>query len=447
MAVEVKKDKVRPGAAVKTTQVCREAGQLMKKFSAEAAANLASGNPVAWVMVASMAEELLAAMDISPVFTENYATTSAAFSGGVQMLETSEGEGYPQGICSYARVGIGHAILRERNGCVDPNWPLGGMQDPTVVIGSSATCEPRYKWYQQLRRYQKNVPYFCAELSMLKLQNGVDPDEAEPIVVKTASQEVRRAKDFLIKHTGQEFDEDRFMETILQMERTKDAWWKCEEIRRAVPGPMPFEDMIGAFPIGFMYCCYPESEDFFQKMYAELLERVEKKLEVGNGEKYRLLWGWGIPPYSYLKIFNIMEEYGAVPVMGTSNTCYCQYTYDDFDRFTDPFERLVTGRFRNTNHAAREANKLNVTGDVMDVLNFSRDYKCDGIVLNGTPSCRARTIGQMAAIEMLKEHSDVPILIMENDMADPRAVNEAEIRSNIESFIQVVDTAKRKRDG
>jgi benzoyl-CoA reductase/2-hydroxyglutaryl-CoA dehydratase subunit BcrC/BadD/HgdB len=445
MADEIKKERSTTGA-VKTTQTCREAGSLMREFTENAMEAVKAGEPVAWVMVSSLVEELCATMGISPIFTENYATAAASRLGGAEMLETSEGAGYPQGICSYARVGIGHAMLRRELGCVKSEWPLGGMADPTVLLSSSAVCEPRYKWYQQLRRYQ-NVPYFCGEFSMTRVQSGINPKELEPLVVKTAKAELHRCKEFLVKHTGRKFDEDRFMEVICQTERTKDAWWKCEEIRRAVPGPMPFEDMIGCFPIGFMYSAYPQSEAFFNKMYLELQDRVEKKLEVGNGEKYRILWGWGIPPYGYLKLFNIMEEYGAIPVFGTSNTCYCKYTYDDFDRFTDPFERLIVGYYRNSNHFLEEANRLHVTQDVYDVLRFVKEYKCDGIVMNGTPSCRFRTIGQMAAIEMLKEYSDVPILIMENDMADSRAINEADIRSGIESFVQVVNTAKRKREG
>ena len=144
MAEELKKTKPRTGA-VKTTQTCHEAGQLIKKFNADAAHALQEGAPVAWVMVSSMMEELCASMDISPVFTENYATASATRPGGVKMLETAEGDGYPQGICSYARVGIGHAMLRQQCGCVQPDWPLGGMADPTVILGSTKLCEPRYK--------------------------------------------------------------------------------------------------------------------------------------------------------------------------------------------------------------------------------------------------------------------------------------------------------------
>lgn len=446
MAEELKKTKPRTGA-VKTTQTCHEAGQLIKKFNADAAHALQEGAPVAWVMVSSMMEELCASMDISPVFTENYATASASRPGGVKMLETAEGDGYPQGICSYARVGIGHAMLRQQCGCVQPDWPLGGMADPTVILGSTNVCEPRYKWYQQLRRYQ-SAPYFCGEYSMMRLQSGVDPAEVEHYVIEAAKKEFLRCRDFLVKHTGRKFDESRFLEVVLQGERTRDAWWRCEEIRRAVPGPMPFEDMIGCFPIGFMYSAYPESEAFFNRLYAELKERVAQKKEVGPvGEKYRILWGWGIPPYGYLKLFNIMEEYGAIPVFGTSNTCYGKYTYEDFEQFTNPVERYLVGQFRSINHCMAEANAMHVTQDVYDVVRFAKEYQCDGIIMNGTPSCRFRTIGQMAAIEMLKESTDIPVLIMENDMADPRAINEAEIRSSLESFIQVVDTAKRRREG
>lgn len=181
--------------ADKTTESAKMANKLLKKYYAKAAAASDEGRPVAWVMNSSVVDGLLEPMGIASVFTENYATAAAANQGGLAMIETAEKEGYPDNICSYARTGIGHAILRNQCGFVNPEWPRGGMPDPDLLVGSSANCEPRYKWYQQIRRYH-NVPFFCAETSMARIYAGVDPKEVEPYVVKAIAAEVRRGKDF-----------------------------------------------------------------------------------------------------------------------------------------------------------------------------------------------------------------------------------------------------------
>ena len=110
MAEELKNTKPRTGA-VKTTQTCHEAGQLIKKFNADAVRALQEGSPVAWVMVSSMMEELCAAMDISPVFTENYATAAASRPGGVKMLEVHLNSNPKKEI---ARLSPGDLQLRPR---------------------------------------------------------------------------------------------------------------------------------------------------------------------------------------------------------------------------------------------------------------------------------------------------------------------------------------------
>lgn len=431
--------------ADKTTESAKMANKLLKKYYAKAAAASEEGRPVAWVMNSSVVDGLLEPMGIASVFTENYATAAAANQGGLTMIETAEKEGYPDNICSYARTGIGHAILRNQCGFVNPEWPRGGMPDPDLLVGSSANCEPRYKWYQQIRRYH-NVPFFCAETSMARIYAGVDPKEVEPYVVKAIAAEVRRGKEFFEKHTGRKLDMDRLMESVKQGERTCDWWWKCTELCKHVPCPMPVEDFIASVPLAIMYKEEPESEQFFRMQYEELQNRIANNLSVIPQEKYRLLWGWGLPIYSYLRIFNIMEEFGAVPVTMTAINCFRSYTDETFEKYTDPFERMALGKFRLTNHSIGRANALHVTQDVLDVIEFCRDFYCDGVVLNSTPSCRPRTIGQMAAIEMLR-NTGIPVLVMENDMTDSRTVDEVKIRNDLEMFMEVVDAAKRRREG
>ena len=41
--------------------------------------------------------------------------------------------------------------------------PAGGMPKPVVLIGSGATCDARFKWFQGLKRYL-NVPQWTLEI-------------------------------------------------------------------------------------------------------------------------------------------------------------------------------------------------------------------------------------------------------------------------------------------
>ena len=60
-------------------------------------------------------------------------------------------------LCSYARIGLGFDSLRKELGGIPDNSPDGGMPMPDMMLGSSAICDPRFKWYQATGRYL-NVP-------------------------------------------------------------------------------------------------------------------------------------------------------------------------------------------------------------------------------------------------------------------------------------------------
>ncbi len=426
--------------ATKSTETAKESYKFVKRQYAKAREASAKGAPVAWAMGGQLVEDMLYAMDVVPLYPENYGGVCAAKKLAGPLLTTAEAEGYSSRLCGYVRTGIGHAIKRQRLGMIPPDMPEGGMADPVMLIGLSAACDPRYKWFQTLARYM-DVPYIMYD-TLDYVQCSTDPDEVKEYVIAYLIEELRRLKGFLEKTLGRRMDDARLMEVVITAEETRNLWWKCDMIRRAVPCPMPTADMLTCFVPGLFYAADPESLEFYKKLYAELEHRVQNKMGVIPDEKYRLLWGWGLPPWHSMNIFNHFLERGAVFVM---ETCYTPWgPFEEGYKYNDPIERMARGRFHRFNFKMKAAHRNRVNRDAQYVIDFIDEFRCDGLVQHQVISCPARSIGQKTSKDMLKNFVDVPVLFMEGDIVDETNYSEVQTKAQIDVFIEIMDSHKRK---
>ena len=67
--------------------------------------------PIAWI-TSGAPVEFLYAMDILPIYPENYAAMCAANHQSVDLMEAAEAEGFSQDICAYARTDFGADITQ-----------------------------------------------------------------------------------------------------------------------------------------------------------------------------------------------------------------------------------------------------------------------------------------------------------------------------------------------
>ena len=123
------------------------------------------GRPIGWSMVTWYQGELICkAMGMEMLFPENYGAFCAALGAAKHYLNVCEAEGFPTSLCGYARNCIGYAKeMADSGGRPPKDAPGGGLAKPTVLIGSNAACDTRFKWFQALQRYME-VPMWMLEL-------------------------------------------------------------------------------------------------------------------------------------------------------------------------------------------------------------------------------------------------------------------------------------------
>ncbi|MEW6264577.1 MAG: 2-hydroxyacyl-CoA dehydratase family protein [Thermodesulfobacteriota bacterium] len=424
--------------ARKTTKVAQKVRGLVKKMSLEAQAAGRDGQPVAYTFIMSFYDEILRAMDITPVWTENFAGLCAAKRDAERFLKRAVNEGFSQDLCTYALCGLGFDAWRRQLGEAPPSSPDGGMARPTVLLGSGMMiCDPRYKWFQALSRYL-DAPFYAHNL--LWPPYPCDLEEAEERYVKLTTKELRGLVEFLEQSLGRKMDWDRLSETVNLAEKTLAIWWQAYNLRRAVPAPMPSEDAFNCMVPGWFMLGRPEALDFYTELHAEIKERVASKTGVIPEEKFRILWAGGLPPWHSLMLLNYFESLGAVfPI---------EVTYKPWDpveipdQVQDPLERLAYRFIRTWTFRYRKADGNSRNPDVELLLEWIEKYKIDGVFMHRAFSCRTVHVGQWHQLNLLKKYSDLPQLVLESDMVDVTTFSEERAKKQILAFVEVMDQRK-----
>ena len=419
--------------AVKGTDTARKVRGLVKNIYQSAQEAKATGKKVAYMMVASQYDEILRAMDIVPLPTENYAGLCAAKREMDRFLLKAEADGYSQVLCSYARIGLGFDSLRKELGGTPEGSPDGGMAEPDMMLGSSAVCDPRFKWFQAASRFLY-VPTFS--IDVVAPPTHADLDAVRDHYIQYQKEQFQGLIKFLEEQTGRKMDNDRLWETIRLGDKAWQLWYDVDRLRVAIPSPMPTQDHFSVMVAGHYYSGTQVAVDFYQALYDEVKYKVENKIGVIPDEKYRVLYGGGLPPWHTLWIFNYFESFGAVFVI--------ENVYRGFDpvevpsRIKDPVEYLAWRTFlRYTqNHARAKANSGNTI--VEKLLGMIDDYKIDGVVFHACRSCRATTIGQTHIKNMLGQQKDMPMMQLVSDMVDVRDYSEAQWKAQIGAFIEAL---------
>jgi benzoyl-CoA reductase/2-hydroxyglutaryl-CoA dehydratase subunit BcrC/BadD/HgdB len=426
----------------KFTQSAGKIRTVVKRMYQEAQRAREEQRKVAYCMVMCNYEEILAAMDIVQVYTENFAGLCAVKRQAECYMEKARSEGYSDLLCGYAQVGIGFDALRKELGEMPPDAPDGGMPEPDVLLGCSMGCDPRWKWYQALGRY-KNTPIYNMDVVMPP--SDADMDAIKEHNVRYMVEELRGLISFLEEHTGAKMDYDRLMAIIKQVEETRRWWRDAYELRKAVPTPMTTQDHFVLFVPHHMMLTDDFTLEFYKGLYEELKERVDNGIGAIDDEKYRLLWGVGLPPWHTMSILDYFLEFGAV---FAAETAYMiPEPFEMPSGVSDPVEIIALRTFERNSAMQRRGQEAGGVPPLAQAhLERIRDNHIDGVVMHITRSCRASTMGQIHVRNVIRDYyPGMPVMFMESDMIDLDTYSEVETKNRIDSFMEMAETYKRSK--
>jgi benzoyl-CoA reductase/2-hydroxyglutaryl-CoA dehydratase subunit BcrC/BadD/HgdB len=393
----------------------------VKKFYEDAHQAKAEGKPVAWV-ASTFPVEILLAMNVFPVWPENYASLCAARQVSVKLCEIAESKGFSKDLCSYARCVIGSLFEREED------LPEGGLTKPDFLVASTGACDTHFKWFEFVSRHFK-VPLFLLDAPYNI--SGADSEHLERSHVEFYVSRLEELIEFLEKQTGAKLDINKLCETVALSDRTSQLWMEIQNYRRTIPTPMDARD---AFSAVFFMLSVPGTQmavDFYEKLRDELKERAENRFGVIENEKYRLIWD-NLPLWFDLNFFRYLNSLGVVVVAETFSHVWMGRL--DSSKPLESLARKYLPNFAN----------CSVDRKIDLIENLVKDFRADGVILPTNWGCRMMSIGETIVKETIQQRLGVPSLILDVDSTDWRNYNETQVKRNVEVFLQILNEKNQK---
>jgi len=438
-------EKANPEKRSHATRAASKIASMVKKSICDTAKAREKGKTLAYTFVNCCYDEIIRAMDIVPVWTENYAGICGAKRDADRFISKAVSMGFSRSLCTYALCGIGFDKWREELGAMPLDAPWGGQVRPDLMLSSGQIiCEPRYKWYQTVQQYMPDVPIYTLDLPWPVYEEDMKVSEIEEYYVEYIQEELHELVSFLEKHTRRKMDWGRLSEVVDLSEKTWNLIWETFELRRAVPTPMDTGDAMNTMVPTMFMMGTQEGYDFYLELKKELEEKIRKKDGVVEHEKYRLLWGGGLPPWFALNDFNYFNSKGAVfPV---------EVTYRNVEPVNelkipdsrDPITRLAWRWVRYWTYWYDKARKRPGSDpNVERLIQYIEDYQIDGVVIHLAQSCRTMHLGLIWQLNQLKRiYKRIPSLILESDMIDIGQYSKVQTRNKIDAFIELLEATK-----
>ncbi|MCX7678414.1 MAG: 2-hydroxyacyl-CoA dehydratase family protein [Spirochaetes bacterium] len=371
--------------------------------------------------------ELLWAYNVFPLHPENMATVAAARKQSQRLIEHAEGMGYSRDLCSYCKTNFGAVDTKIKTS-------LGGIAKPDFIAITNTICDTHWKWFQiQARNF--NVPAFIFDCP--SYVSGTSDETLEGYIDYLVEQFFDFAA-FMEKHFGKKLTEKKMRKVLEKSDRLCQLWQEIYELRKAIPAPYSSAETSASFFPLVVLCGVDVGIKFFEKILADLKERVAKgegTLTSGK-EKYRLLFE-GIPFWYKMKFMYELANYEAVVV-------YEPYTYS-----FGPRKPLNLSLEETLRHVARLMLDIPYSYNLEKRIDYFKrciaEYNIDGVILHENMSCRPSCSGMLDLKEAIQKECKIPVLILQCDMNDPRAYAEGPIKTRIEGFIELLAANKKAK--
>jgi benzoyl-CoA reductase/2-hydroxyglutaryl-CoA dehydratase subunit BcrC/BadD/HgdB len=401
----------------KRLKAAKELTQVVAEYYLECNEAKAGGKPIGWMPPMNGAIEIFYAMDLQPVFPENWSPVCAAFGLTPNNFEIAEKMGYSRDLCGYLRNITGY-VHSEMN---DARVPLGGLPEPDLLLSPGAGCIPVMKIFHILERRFPAAKVFSADLPQVAVE------DIQEHHIQYAEYEMHRLIDFLTDATGRKLDYDRLKEVVILSDQACALWDEIMSYRRYIPTP------FSAAEIGIMFVMVTrqgtaEAVDFLTMVRDEVKEKALSGIGVVEEEKIRLFWD-NIPLWYNMGLFNYFEKMGGVVVAETYSAAWSLRLDTD-----NPLRALAMKSLMS--YPLVSCVSVNKRKEM--VLKACKDYAIDGAILHRNKSCVPITLGQMDIKRALEEELGVPSVIIDADHMDDQNFSVAQFETRVDAFMEML---------
>ncbi len=360
-------------------------------------------------------------------------------------LTAAENYGFARGMCAMSKLVWGSAIWNKfmlSDGTVLNEWPK-----PDFMIGTGlSSCHN--KIIQFLAEWEK-VPFYLLDIP--KFYPHIDDKLMEYV-----TNQVMDLIEWMEKITGRKFNDELFIEGVINQTRNFKLWTKIMNLCQTVPTPMDEKTLLSLITPNLIRPHTREVLDFYTRLLEEVEDRVARGIAAVPNEQFRIISD-AVPPWAYLNIWRYLEkEYGAVYVASPYTVIIAgSWRFDkkgDLEAVPTPEEinmplstreEAVRAILWYKMHFASETSYTiaSVEAHHEATKAIARQWKADGAILHINRACTMMGLGGIETRNSLAEMG-IRSIIMEGNSCDPRDMNLAHTREEIDTYMDFMGVKK-----
>ncbi len=375
--------------------------------------------------------------DVYPLTGEPYGA-SVAFQKefSVRCQEATEKAGYARDLCSYMRNYWGSILLNE--------YAFGGPFPKPDFMWQDHICCSHAKWYQVAGELEGgDVPSFFVDVAVGPMTEITDAR------VKYIKGQLHDGIVWLEETTGRTYDDQKLIDAVYNECRSTSKWAAICALNKSIPAPLDEKTMYSLYVLGTLMKSNRRVADFYDKLYEEVADRVERGIAAVPTERCRVMSDTQ-PPWAFLNVFRYLETFGTVSIgsLYTHSLIGAWEVKEDgmWGPRTTPQELGVelTTRDEALDWLVRwNLNKPEwqhfydpqLKSDMM--IRIAREWKLNGVMLHYNRGCEGLSLG-IAENRLAIQAAGFPVMVFEGNMGDEREFDEARTMARIDAFMETL---------
>lgn len=245
---------------------------------------------------------------------------------------------------------------------------------------------------------------------------------------------------FLEEQTGRRMDYDYLKEVAKLSCRATQVYLEINELRGAVPCPMPAEAAFAPMAVYRAWAGTQTCVDFLEQLRDELDERVAKGIGAVPQEKFRYTFATGPPIFDLGIMAEAERRYGAVNVMD-----HLQWWREDADWLIDPDDPLAglvyRAQFEPSNSLYGAA-----TDHAEEVRQAALKCKADGVVHFNDVGSRHAAGGYRILKDTIERSLGLPWATIDCDRLDKSSATYDGVMDQLDVFFETIENSKPYQD-
>jgi benzoyl-CoA reductase/2-hydroxyglutaryl-CoA dehydratase subunit BcrC/BadD/HgdB len=249
------------------------------------------------------------------------------------------------------------------------------------------------------------------------------PQEITTETIRYVAGQLREIAGKVAALTGSTFDEERLRQAVRHSNRARASHLAFLDLLAHRPAPWGGNQLVNYSIFSRMFDGSSVLADIHEAFIGKLRERIDG--DRLRPERHRVFWYAWVPTYKNTIFDLLAQNEVSVPV------CETFLVHGDEIDEKNPFEGLALRCLKDPFIGSVQRRT-----DLLDEV--AGRFGIDGAILFATPACR-HSKGNWAIMKEACARHGIPLLVLDMDIADPRAYAEQQTRTRLEGFIELLD--------